>query len=372
MFGWSCVPPNPCPWIHTTRRWTLITWGFQTTGILLGAGWAYAVLGWGGYWAWDPVENASLLPWITSTAFLHSVMMQEKRGMMKVWNIVLVSATFFLCIFGTYITRSGIIDSVHAFGASLVGTFFLAFLIGSTAFSVALIVISNRLLKPEHEIEDLLSKEGFFLATNVLLVAMTAITLIGTMFPYMRQDQKDQPRAAINTAAFVRQMWAAGVQRLITMDVHNPAAVQNAAAALKMNFDHLEARCPLAKAVANPDYFLIVMFGWAHRLAVLLLPIMGLSLAFVYLNKRQYFIYDHQLVATNLLSFSFLTNALGMVLPMAAWPMPGLKARVTLFSVLFALQEIFDSLPCAEASSINSGTWTTLTPFRPGTREASR
>ena len=102
-------------WIHTTRRWTLVTWMFQTTGVLLGAGWAYAVLGWGGYWGWDPVENASLLPWITATAFLHSVMMQEKKGMMKVWNMVLVSSTFFLCIFGTFLTRSGVVQSVHAF-----------------------------------------------------------------------------------------------------------------------------------------------------------------------------------------------------------------------------------------------------------------
>ena len=93
-------------WIHTTRRWTLVTWLFQSCGILLGAGWAYAVLGWGGYWGWDPVENASLLPWITATAFLHSVMMQEKKGMMKVWNVVLISATFWLCIFGTFLTRS--------------------------------------------------------------------------------------------------------------------------------------------------------------------------------------------------------------------------------------------------------------------------
>src|SRR3954462_9248396 len=105
-------------WIHTTRRWTLVTWMFQTTGILLGAGWAYAVLGWGGYWAWDPVENASLLPWITATAFLHSVMMQEKKGMMKVWNVVLVSATFLLSILGTTLTRTGLVASVHAFAQS--------------------------------------------------------------------------------------------------------------------------------------------------------------------------------------------------------------------------------------------------------------
>ncbi len=111
-------------WIHTTRRWTLVTWMFQTTGILLGAGWAYAVLGWGGYWGWDPVENASLLPWITATAFLHSVMMQEKKGMMKVWNMVLVSSTFFLCIFGTFLTRSGVVQSVHAFAQSPIGHVF--------------------------------------------------------------------------------------------------------------------------------------------------------------------------------------------------------------------------------------------------------
>ena len=101
---------------------------FQTTGILLGAGWAYAVLGWGGYWGWDPVENASLLPWITATAFLHSVMMQEKKGMMKVWNMVLVSATFFLCIFGTFLTRSGIVNSVHAFSQGPIGRYFVVFL----------------------------------------------------------------------------------------------------------------------------------------------------------------------------------------------------------------------------------------------------
>jgi len=109
-------------WIHTTRRWTLVTWMFQTTGILLGAGWAYAVLGWGGYWGWEPVENASLLPWITATAFLHSVMMQEKKGMMKVWNVVLVSTTFFLCIFGTMLTRSGVVNPVHAFAQISIGT----------------------------------------------------------------------------------------------------------------------------------------------------------------------------------------------------------------------------------------------------------
>ncbi len=120
-------------WIHITRRWTMVTWGFLTCGIFLGAHWAYAVLGWGGYWGWDPVENASLMPWLVGTAFLHSVMMQEKRGMLKVWNMWLVFATFWLAILGTFLTRSGIISSVHAFAQSSIGGWFAWFLAISLA-----------------------------------------------------------------------------------------------------------------------------------------------------------------------------------------------------------------------------------------------
>ena len=115
-------------WIHITRRWTMVTWCFLTIGVFLGAHWAYAVLGWGGYWGWDPVENASLMPWLTGTAFLHSVMMQEKRGMMKVWNMSLVFATFLLSMLGTFLTRSGVISSVHAFAQSSIGTWFIVFI----------------------------------------------------------------------------------------------------------------------------------------------------------------------------------------------------------------------------------------------------
>src|SRR5690349_9557163 len=115
-------------WLADTRRTTLIAWGFLTIGIVLGAWWSYEVLGWGGYWGWDPVENASLLPWITATAFIHSVMVQERRGMLRVWNMVLISSTFFLCIFGTFLTRSGVVSSVHAFAQSPIGKYFVAFL----------------------------------------------------------------------------------------------------------------------------------------------------------------------------------------------------------------------------------------------------
>ena len=141
-------------WIFTTRRWTLITWLFQSTGVMLGAAWAYHVLGWGGYWGWDPVENASLLPWLSGTAFLHSVMMQEKKGMMKVWNIVLVSATFFLCILGTFLTRSGVVQSVHAFARSEIGKYFVTFLALGIAATIYLILDRLDYLKSESQLES--------------------------------------------------------------------------------------------------------------------------------------------------------------------------------------------------------------------------
>ena len=174
-------------WIHVTRRWTLVTWMFQTTGVLLGAGWAYAVLGWGGYWGWDPVENASLLPWITATAFLHSVMMQEKKGMMKVWNMVLVSATFFLCIFGTFLTRSGIVNSVHAFSQGPIGMYFVVFLSIGIAATVTLILSRLDFLKSEAQMESVLSRESSFLFNNLVLLASCFAILWGTLFPVISE-----------------------------------------------------------------------------------------------------------------------------------------------------------------------------------------
>ena len=174
-------------WIATTRRWSLITWGFLSIGIMLGQGWAYAVLGWGGYWAWDPVENASLLPWITATAFLHSVMMQEKKGMMKVWNAVLVSATFFLCIFGTFLTRSGVVSSVHAFAQSSLGSWFVGFLAISISITTFLILRRLDYLKSEAALESVLSRESSFLFNNLLLLASCFAVLWGTLFPVLTE-----------------------------------------------------------------------------------------------------------------------------------------------------------------------------------------
>ncbi len=170
-------------WIHLTRKWTMIAWCFQTVGILLGAHWAYAVLGWGGYWGWDPVENASFLPWLTGTAFLHSVMMQEKRGMMKVWNVWLVFITFMLCILGTMLTRSGVVSSVHAFAQSSIGNWFVGFLLVVLAVCLLAYFKNRDYLKSENQLDSLVSRESSFLFNNlVLLVACIAI-LSGTLFP---------------------------------------------------------------------------------------------------------------------------------------------------------------------------------------------
>src|SRR6202521_52267 len=170
-------------WIHIPRRWTMVTWGFLTCGIFLGAHWAYSVLGWGGYWGWDPVENASLMPWLTGTAFLHSVMMQEKRGMLKVWNMWLVFATFWLAILGTFLTRSGIISSVHAFAQSAIGEWFGGFLIITFAAFLYFFLKNKSHLRSEHKLESLVSRESSFLFNNLLFVLACFTILWGTWFP---------------------------------------------------------------------------------------------------------------------------------------------------------------------------------------------
>ena len=174
-------------WIETTRRWTMLAWLFLSMGVLLGARWAYAVLGWGGYWGWDPVENASLMPWFAGTAFLHSVMMQEKRGMMKVWNMVLIFSTFFLCIFGTFLTRSGVVSSVHAFAQSPIGPFFVGFLGIGILSSGWLLLERLDYLKSASQLDSLVSRESSFLFNNLLLLAACFSVLWGTLFPVISE-----------------------------------------------------------------------------------------------------------------------------------------------------------------------------------------
>jgi cytochrome c-type biogenesis protein CcmF len=174
-------------WIRTTRRWTMVTWGFLAIGILLGGNWAYHELGWGGYWAWDPVENASLMPWLIGTAYLHSVMVQEKKGMLKIWNILLVIAAYTMSIFGTTLTRSGLVDSVHAFAESDIGGYFMAFIV--VTLSGALYLVFDRLpyLKPDNQMGSVVSRESSFLFNNLLLLVSCFAVLWGTMFPVLSE-----------------------------------------------------------------------------------------------------------------------------------------------------------------------------------------
>ena len=174
-------------WIRSTRPFTLAAWGFLGVGIILGARWSYTELGWGGYWAWDPVENASLMPWITGTAFLHSVMVQEKRGMLKVWNVSLVLATGVLAILGTFLVRSGILESIHAFGASTLGTPFLVLIGVLIAGSVALVVSRAPDLRTEHRLDSIFSRESMFLLNNLVLVGICFVVFWGTFFPLISE-----------------------------------------------------------------------------------------------------------------------------------------------------------------------------------------
>lgn len=174
-------------WLVAVRRWALVSWFFNTTGIILGMWWAYVELGWGGYWAWDPVENASLLPWLTTTAFLHSVMVQEKRGMLRKWNVVLVICSFLLSIFGTFITRSGVISSVHSFAQSPVGNWFAGFLVVAIIVSAYLVTTRLKDLKANAVLESMVSREAAFLYNNLVLVGIAFSVLWGTLFPILTE-----------------------------------------------------------------------------------------------------------------------------------------------------------------------------------------
>jgi cytochrome c-type biogenesis protein CcmF len=174
-------------WLGAVRFWALVSWFFLTIGLVLGMWWAYEELGWGGYWAWDPVENAPLLSWLTGTAFLHSIMIQEKRGMLRKWNVVLVMLTFLLSILGTFITRSGVIQSVHAFAQSEVGDWFAWFLGATTVASVVLLVTRLRDLEPVQPLESMVSREAAFLYNNLVLVGIAFSVLWGTLFPILSE-----------------------------------------------------------------------------------------------------------------------------------------------------------------------------------------
>lgn len=205
-------------WIRLTRRWTLIGWTFLTAGIVLGGHWAYLELGWGGFWAWDPVENSSFLPWLTATAFLHSVMVQERKGMLKVWNIFLCVLTYALTVFGTFLTRSGIVQSVHAFASTDIGWVFLTYLAAILLVAAFLVVARRVELRPERTIESLFSRETVFLLNNLVLLSICFAVLWGVMFPVFSEAFTGQKQTvgipffnAVNVPLFLALVFLMGV-----------------------------------------------------------------------------------------------------------------------------------------------------------------
>ena len=205
-------------WMRPLRRWTLIAWAFLSVGIILGSWWAYAVLGWGGYWAWDPVENASFLPWLTTTAFIHSTMVQERRRMLKLWTLSLALASFLLTLIGTFMTRSGIFNSVHSFTQSDIGPTFLVFIVLVLIFSIVLLAIRGPLLIAESQLEALLSRETAILVNNLVFVAITFTVLLGTTFPLISEALRGV-RVSVGEPYFNRMAVPLGLAVLFLMGV---------------------------------------------------------------------------------------------------------------------------------------------------------
>ena len=205
-------------WLMETRRWALFSWGLLTMGILLGAWWSYEVLGWGGVWAWDPVENASILPWLTGTAYIHSVLVQERRGMLRVWNLSLLIATFALTILGTFLTRSGVINSVHAFSAGDIDGYLLGFFALVVVVSLALVAWRGDRLRSPGTIDSPVSREAAFLANNVIFTVFAFVVLLGTVFPLLVEQFQDR-RTVVGAPYFNRLSIPIGLVLLFLMAV---------------------------------------------------------------------------------------------------------------------------------------------------------
>src|SRR5215475_7389254 len=223
-------------WLTLTRRWTITAWYFLSLGLLIGGWWSYHVLGWGGYWAWDPVENAAFMPWLTGTAFLHSVMIQERRRMLKLWNVTLIILTFGLTLFGTFLTRSGIIGSVHAFSQGSIGVFFLAFLALVLVGAFTLLAWRFDRLRGQAELDSIVSRESVFLLNNVLLLAAAFTVFFGTVFPLLSEAMRGVKVSVgapffnqVNIPMFLALLFLMGVGPLIAW---RRASAEN----LKRNF----------------------------------------------------------------------------------------------------------------------------------------
>ncbi len=253
-------------WVVTTRRWTLFAWYALTIGQMVGGQWAYEELGWGGYWGWDPVENASLMPWLTGTAFLHSIMLQEKRNMMKVWNVALIIITFSLSILGTFIVRSGVLNSVHAFAQSAIGPAFLIFIAFTLLVSFYLMFWRIRMLESRHMADTLLSKETTFLLNNLLLIGIAFTVFLGTVFPLVAEAVRGT-KLSIQAPFFNTIVGPLGIGLLLLMGLCALIAWRHSSlVSLGRN-----VRLPLALAVAFAA--LLLALGQRHPGALLVFGI---------------------------------------------------------------------------------------------------
>ena len=249
-------------WIANTRRWTLVAWFFLGSGILLGGRWAYVELGWGGYWGWDPVENAALMPWLTGTAFLHSVMIQERKGMLKIWNAGLVMATYLLCVFGTFLTRSGIVSSVHAFASSEFAWRFLLFIVVAAVLSAGLLITRIKDLRTENELEAVVSRESGFLFNNLLLLAACFAVFWGTLFPVLSEAVQGE-QITVGAPFFNRVNIPLGLALLLMTGVGPLLAWRRSSMdSLKRNFS-----VPLISGIGVAA--LLVVLGMRHPYAIL-------------------------------------------------------------------------------------------------------
>jgi cytochrome c-type biogenesis protein CcmF len=270
-------------WIVATRRWTLAAWMFLGVGQLLGSHWAYTEIGWGGYYAWDPVENAALMPWLVATAFLHSVMIQEKRGMLKVWNMILVALAFNLSLFGTFLTRSGVIDSIHSFSQSPIGGWFLGFLALMVVFSVALIYLRLPLLRTKTKLESLVSREATFLYNNLLLVALALTILWGVLYPVLSDAVRGQTRS-VSKPYYDFFLHTFGLPLLLLMGL-GPLVAWRRASLRSLGRTFV---WPFAAAVVTGAVLLALGFGssWAGLLAYTFSAFVAASIVLEFVRGR--------------------------------------------------------------------------------------
>ncbi len=249
-------------WIASIRRWTLVAWFFLGTGLILGGRWAYVELGWGGYWAWDPVENAALLPWLTGTAYLHSVIIQQRKGMLKIWNVSLVVTTYLLCVFGTFLTRSGVVSSVHAFAESDFAQIFLFFIIAAAGLCTGLILYRLPQLKSENELDSMVSRESGFLFNNLLFLVAAFAVLWGTLYPVLSEALQGEK-------AMVGPAWFNKVNIPLALGLLALTGIGPLLAWRKSSFESLKRNFTWSLVIGVATASVLLAFGIRHLYALM-------------------------------------------------------------------------------------------------------